>query len=110
MNKKELKEVFAAYYGLGSSMRGEKVKIEIVDVEDAGEASIKIPWEEHIGNISGVARISPFDIIYYERMKINDENIRKAIEIMKGLAKKNNLYLTKDSSERYLLINPKYRR
>ena len=110
MNKKELKEIFASYYGLGSSTKGDKVKIEIVPVDDAEEVNIKIPWEEHIGNISGVARISPLDILYYAKMKITKDSIEKAIEIMRGLGKKYNLYLIKDSMGRYLLINPKYRR
>ena len=110
MNKKELKEIFASYYGLGSSTRGDKVRIEIVPVEDASEEDLKIPWEEHIGNISGVARISPWDVLYHKKMKATEENLKKAIEIMRGLAKRDNLYLVKDSGGRYLLINPKYRR
>ena len=110
MNKKELKGIFVSYYGLGASTKGDKVKIEFVPVEDAKEEDLKIPWEEHIGNISGVARISPWDILYHKKMNVTEENIEKAIEIMRGLAKKHNLYLVKDSEGRYLLINPRYRR
>ncbi len=111
MNKKQLKDIFASYYGIGSSGRGDKVRIEVVDVSDVDEeVNIKIPWEEHIGNLNGVARISPRDILYYAGLPLNEKNIERAVEIMKKLARKYNLYLIRDDKGRYLLINPGYRR
>ncbi len=111
MNKKQLKDVFASYYGIGSSGRGENARIEMVDVSDVDDkVDIRIPWEEHIGNLSGVARISPRDVLFYAKLPLNEKNIEKAVEIMKKLAKKYDLYLVKDDKGRYLLINPNYRR
>ena len=109
MDEKMLKEIVAMYFGFTPKINGKKIKISVVPGE--GEEKMKIKWEEHIGNLSGVARVSPLDIMHDMDWENTDENYAKAVEIMKSVATEKGVYLVKVEKEnRYLLINTKYRR
>ena len=114
MEEREIRKIVAEYFGITPTVNLNKVKIKVYTAAEldapAGEVKVRIRWEEHIGNRSGVARISPLDIMYQLGMEFNDENYRKAVDIMKTLAKRQNLYFVEVEGDRYLLINPKYRR
>ena len=117
MDEKEIKKVVGEYFGMNPTSKLPKdLEIRITRGEDyEGDESeiksIKIPWEEHIGNISGVARISPLDIMHYLHMKYSESNYRKAVNIMKGIAKVRGGYLVEVvGKNKYLLINPRYKR
>ena len=107
MNKNEIKKIVAMYFGFTPKISANKLKINVLDGEE-GE-KIKIKWEEHIGNLSGIARVSPLDIMHDLHMENNKENYRKTVELMKTLAKENGIYLV-EIDDKYLLINSKYRR
>ena len=113
MDVKEIRKVAASYFGFTPSIKESK-KIKVYrgsEIEGGVEERIKIRWEEHIGNLSGVARITPLDIMHMLGLERSEENYRRAVEMMKGLAKKHDLYLVEIEKEgRYLLVNPKYRR
>ena len=117
MEEKDIRRVVGEYFGINPTTKLPKnMEIKITRGEDyEGDESeikgIKIPWEEHIGNISGVARISPLDIMYYLGMKHTESNYRKAVNIMKGIAKVKGGYLVEIvGKNKYLLINPRYKR
>ncbi len=116
MEKGEIKKVVMEYFGINPTTKVPKnLEIRITRGEDyRGDEDvkkIKIPWESHIGNISGVARISPLDLIYYLNMDYTDENYRIAINMLKGLAKIYGGYFVEIvGKDKYLLINPRYKR
>ena len=113
MDEKEIKRVVATYFGFTPTVKEGKIKMSVYrgkEVEGGEETKIKIRWEEHIGNLSGVARISPLDIMHELNMDMSEENYRRAVEIMKGIARRDNLYFVEIDGDKYLLINPRYRR
>ncbi len=110
MDEKELKKIVVKYFGLAPSQNLESLDIERVHGEGDMQ-KVKIRWEEHIGNLSGMARISPLDILYELGWKNTEENIEKAVRIMINIAKKDSLPLVRvGAGSRYLMVNPKYSR
>lgn len=113
MDEKELKRIASLYFGLTPTPKIPKnANFEILgdfegNVDEARK--LKIRWENHIGAESGVARLSPLDIMHYLDMKNTKENYMKAVGILKGLAKLYNLPILR-IGDRYLLINPQHRR
>ncbi len=111
MNESEIKNIVVTYFGFTPTMNADKIEVTISKGEDTGEQAIKVKWEEHIGNTSGIARVSPLDIMHEMNLENNKENEKKAIEIMKATAKKEGIYFVEVvGKNKYLLINPKYRR
>ncbi len=116
MDEKEIKKIVATYFGFTPSIKIGNKKIRITQGEDIdGDVNevkkIRIRWEEHIGNLSGAARVSPLDIMKITGMEYSEENYRKAVEIMKGIAKREGVYFVEIVGEdKYLLINPRYKR
>ncbi len=112
MDKREIERIVATYFGFTPAQRLPRdVTVEVVDVDDAehsGEMEelkkLKIKWDNHIGAETKVARLTPLDILHYLHLEPSDENYDRAVNILKALAKKNNLTLVK-AGERYLLIN-----
>lgn len=107
MDENEIRKIAAMYFGFTPKLNEKKLKMRIVEPED-GE-KIKIKWEEHIGNMSGVARVSPLDIMHDLKMENTEENYRKAVDIMKAMAGEKGIYLV-EVEGKYLLINSKFRR
>ncbi len=113
MDERELKRIAALYFGLTPTPKIPKnVDFEVLrdfegDIESAKK--LKIRWENHMGAETGVARLSPMDIMHYLGMKNTGENYRRAVDILKGLAKLHNLPLLR-VGDRYLLVNPEHRR
>jgi len=111
MNEKDIKGIVASYFGFTPSLKADKLNIEITHGKKIDAEKIKIRWEEHIGNMTGVARVSPLDIMHQLGLEPTKENEKKAVNIMKSIAHEQNLYFVEVlGKERYLLINPKYRR
>ena len=114
MRMEEIEKIVVTYFGFTPAQRLPKdIKIEIVDVEDVLEAEelnkLQIKWDNHIGGETKVARLTPLDILHYLNLENNTSNYKKAVDILKYLAKKNKGVVVK-VGERYLLINPRYRR
>jgi|GEM_PF-3320205 hypothetical protein len=115
MREKELKEIAAKYFGFTQTAKiPENLEVEVIYPEslegnEEYAKKVKIKWENHIGSSSGVARITPLDVMHYLHMKYTKENYEKAVEILKGIAKLNNLPIVR-IGDKYLLINSKHRR
>ncbi len=113
MKEGEIRKIVATYFGFTPSIKEEKIKMRILrgsEVDGGEDTKVKVRWEEHIGNLSGVARISPMDIMHELKLDSGEKNYRRAVEIMKGIAKRDDLYFVEIEGDRYLLINPRYRR
>ncbi len=117
MEAREIKKITMEYFGINPTTKVPKnMEFKITRGEDyEGDIEeikkIKIPWEEHIGNLSGVARISPLDLMYYLKMSNSRENYEKAVNMLKGFAKIYGGYFVEVvGKNKYLLINPKFKR
>lgn len=115
MRMEEIEKIVATYFGFTRAERLPKdIKIEIVDVEDSLEVEelnkLQIKWDNHIGGETKVARLTPLDILHYLNLENNTYNYKKAVDILKCLAKKNKGVVVVKVGEKYLLINPRYRR
>ncbi len=102
----EIKKIVAAYFGFKPTISSENLEINIIP---GGKEKIRVKWEEHIGNLSGVARVSPLDIMYEMGWENNEENYSRAVEMLKSAAGNEGYYLV-EVKGKYLLINTKYRR
>ncbi|NPA74938.1 MAG: hypothetical protein GXO25_02510 [Euryarchaeota archaeon] len=109
MSEEEIREVAAKYFGFGPAIKKDSVEIELIDPEDTGE-TVRIKWEEHIGALSGVARVSDRDIMHELGLECGDANKERAVRVMKSVAHRSKAYLVRVNGTRYLLINPRYRR
>jgi len=115
MKERDLKEIAANYFGFTQTARlPENLDVEIIypdslEVDIEAAKKIKIKWENHIGSRSSVSRITPLDIMHDLHMKYTKENYAKALDILKGIAKLNNLPIVR-IGDKYLLINSKHRR
>ncbi len=113
MKENDLRRIAGLYFGLVPTPKiPSNADFEIIypeDISDAEETNLHVKWANHIGAESGVARITPLDVMHYLDFKYTKDNYERAVKILKGIARREGLPLIR-LGERYLLVNPKHRR
>ncbi len=109
IDDEELKQIAATYFGLSQSIRPSGIEIRRIAPEKC-EDKLKIPWEEHIGAVTGIARVSAMDILHLAGLECSQENYNEALRLMKCVAHRDSAILIEINGEKHLLVNPRYRR